>query len=65
MVSDATWHGLLLEYWTIARHDEAAAALHTRTLDEEDLALCTFVDPGKTDWGPILRQRLTQIEREG
>ncbi len=23
MVSDATWHGLLLEYWTIARHDEA------------------------------------------
>lgn len=34
-------------------------------LDEEDLALCTFVDPGKHDFGPILRDNLTQIEREG
>jgi Na+-transporting NADH:ubiquinone oxidoreductase subunit A len=34
-------------------------------LDEEDLALCTFVDPGKTEWGPILRQVLTIIEKEG
>lgn len=34
-------------------------------LSEEDLALCTFVDPGKHDFGPILRDNLTQIEREG
>jgi len=34
-------------------------------LDEEDLALCTFVDPGKTEWGPILREVLTIIEKEG
>ncbi|MGH1539610.1 MAG: Na(+)-translocating NADH-quinone reductase subunit A [Arenicella sp.] len=34
-------------------------------LDEEDLALCTFVDPGKHDFGPVLRANLTQIEREG
>jgi len=34
-------------------------------LDEEDVALCTFVDPGKTEWGPILREVLTTIEKEG
>ena len=40
----------------------AAAELE---LDEEDLALCTFVCPGKYDYGPVLRERLQQIEREG
>lgn len=34
-------------------------------LDEEDLALCTFVCPGKTDYGPALRHILTVIEKEG
>lgn len=34
-------------------------------LDEEDLALCTFVCPGKYDYGPMLREMLTQIEVEG
>ena len=34
-------------------------------LDEEDLALCTFVDTGKHDFGPILRENLTIIEKEG
>lgn len=34
-------------------------------LVEEDLALCTFVDPGKHDFGPVLRDNLTQIEIEG
>ena len=33
-------------------------------LDEEDLALCTFVDPGKVDYGPVLRAVLEQIEKE-
>lgn len=32
---------------------------------EEDLALCSFVCPGKNDFGPMLRQLLTTIEREG
>jgi len=34
-------------------------------LDEEDLALCTFVCPGKYEYGPILRDNLTRIEQEG
>ena len=34
-------------------------------LDEEDLALCTFVCTGKYDYGPLLRDTLTTIEREG
>jgi Na+-transporting NADH:ubiquinone oxidoreductase subunit A len=34
-------------------------------LDEEDLALCTFVCPGKNDYGPMLRSVLTTIEKEG
>lgn len=34
-------------------------------LDEEDLALCSFVDPGKNDFGPNLRQVLTTLEKEG
>ena len=34
-------------------------------LDEEDLALCTFVSPGKYEYGDILRDNLTRIELEG
>lgn len=34
-------------------------------LVEEDLALLTYVDPGKHDFGPVLRENLTQIELEG
>ena len=34
-------------------------------LDEEDLSLCTFVCPGKYEYGPILRNNLTRIEKEG
>ena len=44
---------------------EQAQALGCLELDEEDLALCTFVCPGKTDWGPLLRKSLVNIEREG
>lgn len=33
-------------------------------LDEEDLALCTFACPGKYEYGPILRDVLTRIEKE-
>lgn len=33
-------------------------------LDEEDVALCTFACPGKYEYGPILRDNLTRIEKE-
>jgi len=44
---------------------EMARQLGCLELDEEDLALCTFVCPGKYDYGPLLRETLNQIEREG
>lgn len=44
---------------------DQATALGALELDEEDLALCTFVCPGKTDYGPILRDVLNKIERDG
>ncbi len=34
-------------------------------LDEEDLALCTYVCPSKLDYGPMLRKNLTILEKEG
>ena len=39
-------------------------ALGALELDEEDLALCTYVCPGKYEYGPILRDNLTRIEME-
>jgi Na+-transporting NADH:ubiquinone oxidoreductase subunit A len=44
---------------------EKAEELGVLELDEEDLALCTFVDVGKNEYGPLLRQMLTRIEKEG
>ncbi|MFH1570765.1 MAG: Na(+)-translocating NADH-quinone reductase subunit A [Gemmatimonadota bacterium] len=44
---------------------ERAQELGCLELDEEDLGLCTFVCPGKTDYGPILRRNLEIIEKEG
>ena len=44
---------------------ETAQALGCLELDEEDLALCTYVCPGKYEYGPILRNNLTVIEKEG
>ena len=44
---------------------DSAQNLGALELDEEDLALCTFVDPGKTDYGLFLRQALEKIEKEG
>ena len=44
---------------------DGAQQLGALELDEEDLALCTFVCPGKTDYGVILRECLTTIEKEG
>jgi Na+-transporting NADH:ubiquinone oxidoreductase subunit A len=44
---------------------DKAQALGCLELDEEDLALCTYVCPGKYNYGQLLREVLTQIEREG
>ena len=44
---------------------DGAATLGALELDEEDLALCTFVCPGKYDYGSYLRDCLDTIEREG
>ncbi|MEH6549691.1 MAG: Na(+)-translocating NADH-quinone reductase subunit A [Pseudomonadales bacterium] len=43
---------------------EVATDLGVLELDEEDLALCTFVCPGKYEYGPILRENLNRIEKE-
>ena len=47
------------------RDAERAEELGCLELDEEDLALCSFVCPGKSDFGPWLRDVLTEIEKEG
>jgi Na+-transporting NADH:ubiquinone oxidoreductase subunit A len=44
---------------------EQAQALGCLELDEDDIALCTFVCPGKYEYARILRENLTTIEREG
>merc|ERR1712000_92317 len=44
---------------------ESAISLGALELDEEDLALCSFVCPGKYEYGPILRKNLTRIQAEG
>ena len=49
----------------LMRDVERSEELGCLELDEEDLALCTFVDPGKNDFGPCLRDVLTMIEKEG
>ena len=43
---------------------EVAEKLGALELDEEDLALCTYVSPSKYEYGPILRENLTRIEAE-
>ena len=49
----------------LVRDTDGAQALGALELDEEDLALCSFVCPGKYDYGPYLRENLDTIEREG
>lgn len=49
----------------LAGDTDSAQALGCLELDEEDLALCTYVCPGKYEYGPVLRRVLTQIEQEG
>ena len=49
----------------IYRDTDEAQMLGALELEEEDLALCTFVCPGKYEYGSLLRSSLTTIEREG
>jgi Na+-transporting NADH:ubiquinone oxidoreductase subunit A len=44
---------------------DQAQLLGCLELDEEDVSLLTFVDPGKHDFAPVLRANLTKIEKEG
>jgi Na+-transporting NADH:ubiquinone oxidoreductase subunit A len=43
---------------------DMAVKLGALELAEDDLALCTYVCPGKYEYGPILRDNLTTIELE-
>ena len=49
----------------IVNDTDQAQALGCLELAEEDLGLCTYVCPGKYEYGSILRENLTQIEKEG
>ena len=44
---------------------QTAQELGCLELDEDDVALCTYVCPGKYEYGPILRDNLDRIEKEG
>lgn len=49
----------------VVRDTDTAQALGCLELDEEDLALLSFVDVAKYDFGPHLRASLEMIEKEG
>ena len=49
----------------VTEDTDEAVALGALELDEEDLALCSVVCPGKYEYGPILRRTLELIEKEG
>jgi Na+-transporting NADH:ubiquinone oxidoreductase subunit A len=49
----------------LVRDTDGAKDLGCLELDEEDLALCTFVCNGKYEYGPHLRRNLYEIEVNG
>ena len=49
----------------VIRDTDTAQALGALELDEEDLALCTFVCHSKYEYGEALRASLEKIEKEG
>ncbi|MGD8885121.1 MAG: Na(+)-translocating NADH-quinone reductase subunit A [Gammaproteobacteria bacterium] len=49
----------------LVQDTDMAQQLGCLELDEEDLALCSFVCPGKHDFGPILRSNLERVFKEG
>ena len=49
----------------LIKDTDQAQLLGCLELAPEDLALCTFVCPGKNDYGAVLLENLKHIEREG
>jgi Na+-transporting NADH:ubiquinone oxidoreductase subunit A len=49
----------------VVEDTEQARELGALELDEEDLSLCTYVCPGKYDYGSLLRRNLDRIRLEG
>jgi Na+-transporting NADH:ubiquinone oxidoreductase subunit A len=49
----------------MANDIEEAVKLGLLEVTEEDVALCTFVDPCKIDVGQVIRQGLDMYEKEG
>ena len=49
----------------LVKDTDSAQELGCLELVEEDMSLLSFVDPGKHDFGPVLRSTLMQIEKEG
>lgn len=49
----------------LVKDTDSARDLGCLELDEEDLALCTFVCNGKYEYGPFLRESLNEIEVNG
>ena len=56
---------LLEERALIVGDTEMAQKLGCLELDEDDVGLYTYVCVGKYEYGPILRDNLTRIEKEG
>jgi Na+-transporting NADH:ubiquinone oxidoreductase subunit A len=54
----------LLKALVVGDSDQAQL-LGCLELDDEDMSLFTFVDPGKHDFAPVLRANLNKIEKEG
>jgi Na+-transporting NADH:ubiquinone oxidoreductase subunit A len=48
----------------ITREDLRAIELGALELDEDDIALATYVCPGKYEYGPMLRDALARIEKD-
>ena len=53
------------ELVVMSNNTDMCVKLGALELDEEDLSLCTFVDPCKNDFAPKLRENLIEIEKEG
>jgi Na+-transporting NADH:ubiquinone oxidoreductase subunit A len=54
----------LLKALVVGDSDQAQL-LGCLELDDEDMSLFTFADPGKHDFAPVLRANLNKIEKEG
>lgn len=48
----------------LAKDIDSALELGALELSEEDVAVCSFVCPGKKDYGVLLREILTSLEKE-